>query len=372
MPVEITEMTDQHVSAVEAFNARLRAGGMTMQLPPQPIPDWLPPAGGRKLFQQPYVALDQTGEVRGGYILKHQEFKIGDSIEYIADLRLPISEGTVNRDYADMATTILFDALSKQKSLFGLGMGGAQQPVAQLFKAAGWRIFPVPFYFRVLRPFRFFRRIKILRSDFRRRAAMDLAALTGLGAVAVKGRQMLLNKRPDDSQSLRVDRVDDFGNWADDLWNRSRDQYRMIAVRNLEVLRMLYDVSDPRFMRLRVSRGDQVIGWCVALDTQMTDHKQFGSLRLGSLVDGLAATEDAHAVVSMATRYLQDRHVDLIISNQSHAAWGEAFKNSGYLSGPSNYLFAGSRKLDKLMKQSEISNDQTFINRGDGDGPIHL
>ena len=146
----------------------------------------------------------------------------------------------------------------------------------------------------------------------------------------------------------------------------------MVAVRDHEVLQLLYPRRETRFHRLKVSQGDRLLGWAVLLDTQMSNHKQFSQLRVGSLVDGFASTSDAGTVVKAATQFLERRGVDLIVSNHSHKQWGDALKASGYLSGPSNYLFAASRALDKLLKQSKTENDQTFINRGDGDGPINL
>ena len=113
---------------------------MEMQYPTEVIPQWLPPRDGCRLFQEQFVGVDDSGEVRAGYILKHQDFKLKDVVVPIADLRLPISEGSVNRDHAGAATELLFSALSKQRLLFGMGIGGYDEPVTKLFQAAGWRV----------------------------------------------------------------------------------------------------------------------------------------------------------------------------------------------------------------------------------------
>ena len=126
------------------------------------------------------------------------------------------------------------------------------------------------------------------------------------------------------------------------------------------------------FLRLLVLQDQRPIGWSVLLDTKMTNHKQFGSLRVGSIVDGLATVSDAAKVVAMSTAYLERRGVDLIVSNQSHAAWCAAFDKAGYLRGPSNFLFVVSKELAKLLQSSGMSLQQVHMNRGDGDGPINL
>jgi hypothetical protein len=102
----------------------------------------------------------------------------------------------------------------------------------------------------------------------------------------------------------------------------------------------------------------------------MQDHKQFGNLRLGSIVDCLAPPAAAGAVIRAATSLLEQRGVDLIVSNQIHAAWGRALLGTGFRAGPSNYLFALSPAFAKAA--SGASPGDFHVNRGDGDGPIHL
>ena len=60
--------------------------------------------------------------------------------------------------------------------------------------------------------------------------------------------------------------------------------------RDAATLDQLYPPSDPRFLRVRA-----VGGWAVLLDTRMQDHKQFGDMRVGTIVDCLAPPESATA-----------------------------------------------------------------------------
>jgi len=64
--------------------------------------------------------------------------------------------------------------------------------------------------------------------------------------------------------------------------------------------------------------------------------------------------------------------VDLIVTNQSHGAWTAACDAAGYLRGPSNFLLATSPALTKLLVQTQVADDEIYLTRGDGDGPIHL
>ena len=77
-------------------------------------------------------------------------------------------------------------------------------------------------------------------------------------------------------------------------------------------------------------------------------------------------------MVRCATRFLQQRGVDLIVSNQSHAAWRRAFRKSGYLRGPSNFNFASSKPLSGLLQSAGVQQEDMHWTRGDGDGPMNL
>ena len=146
----------------------------------------------------------------------------------------------------------------------------------------------------------------------------------------------------------------------------------MCAVRDMETLQILYPRDDARFVRLRIRRGAETIGWAVLLNNRWWNHKHFGRMRLGSIADVLAAPADAAEVVRCATRFLQQRGVDLIVSNQSHAAWRRAFRKSGYLRGPSNFNFASSKPLSGLLQSAGVQQEDMHWTRGDGDGPINL
>jgi hypothetical protein len=106
------------------------------------------------------------------------------------------------------------------------------------------------------------------------------------------------------------------------------------------------------------------------LDTQMRDHKQFGNLRVGSIVDGLAAGGAVGDVVHKATAVLEKQGVDLVISNQLHAEWSAPLLEAGFRKGPSNFLLALSPALAGLAAGAPET--AFHFNRGDGDGPIHL
>lgn len=372
MPIVIQPYAEQHAAAVRRFNDRLQAGAQTSQFPLSPVPAWLPPVAGRKLFQEYFVAVDEAANVRGACILKHQEFCIQNQTLSISDLQLPISEGTVDRRYSMVAVQLLRHALKQQPLMFGLGMGGYDGALARLLKAAGWSMFSVPFFFRVVHPGAFLRNVSYLRRRAAHRCLLDFAAMAGLGWLGVHGLQALLCRKETRGPDLAAEVVDEFSDWADQLWREVQGQYGMAAVRDAETLRILYPREDARFIRLRISQRSRTIGWAVLLHTALANHKQFGNMRLGSIADCFASPADAAKVVGAARDHLKSQGVDLIVSNQSHAAWRRGFRRAGFLPGPSNFIFTSSPKLTQMLCESGVQDQDLHFNRGDGDGPIHL
>jgi hypothetical protein len=372
MAIEIRGFAPEHVPEVQAFNRRLAQKGIDFQFPESPESTWLPRRDSIPLFQEHYVAVDGSA-VRGGYILKPQAFAVRGDVRMITNIQLPLSEGIIDPRYGMLGVQLLKDALARQPLLFGLGLGGEEQPFPRLLKILKWRLVSCPFYFRVTRPFRFLREIVYLRRQRSRRILLDTLAFTGLGWLSLKavhhGKDWLRGRG---STATTSRMVSEFSHWADDLWERSKDAYILIAVRTAAILNTLYPAHNKRFLRLQVLRQDEPVGWAVLMDTALTNHKQFGNLRLGSLVDCLALPGYEHDVVRAATRLLLERGVDLIVSNQLHRAWGKALECSGFLSGPSNFLFVVSPALAALLDPFEATADQFHMTRGDGDGPIHL
>jgi hypothetical protein len=370
MGIAIRPYTEAWVPAVAAFNRRLSDGGVPREFhfPEHHQPAWLPKLDGRRVFQEVYVATEGD-QVRGAYILKVHEFWVNGRVMPVTYYHLPVSEGIVNRRYSTLGVQMLRGAMKGHPRLFCLGMGGFDRPLPQMLKAMGWSMCAVPFHFHVERPARFLRHVAVLRRRPVPRLLADAAAISGLGWLGINAVQRART-------AARVPRVtaeyvDAFGPWADDLWQDCQSQYTLIAARDSAALNALYP-SDKAVLRLRVHRGTRTIGWAVLLDTQMNGNRYFGDLRVGSIADCLAAPEDALAVVQAATAVLRARGVDLLVSNQSHAAWTAALDRAGFLRGPSNFILAASQALSRAIEPFDVNRTTVHFNRGDGDGPVNL
>ncbi|MBI3837579.1 MAG: hypothetical protein HY288_06565 [Planctomycetia bacterium] len=372
MGTVITPYTEDFVEAVKAFNGRLLAGGAALTFPESHIPAWLPKIDGRNIYHEYYLAVED-GAVRGAYILKHQPFYINGSTMPLAEYRLPLSEGQVDKQFASVAVQMYLDAMRKQPQLYTVGIGGYQEAAAQMLISAGWNTSLVPFYFRVLHPARFLRNIVYLRTTPGRRLAMDALAMSGLGAVAVHLYQARKTRhRPRDTSAVAYHVESGFGPWADEIWQDARDNYAMIAVRDAAILNILYPASDPRWIRLKVTFEGRIVGWMVVLNVAMQGHNYFGNMRVGSLIDCLALPGMESKVTRAATRYLKRNRADIVVTNLSHRAWRPALESAGCYEGPSNFIFAASKKVSALLHPFDEKKEQVHMTRGDGGGPQNL
>ncbi len=376
MKLTIVPYAAEHEEAVREFNARLMAKNLDTSLysipfPASHIPTWLPKLPGRDLYQEQYLALDEQSVVRGGYILKHHTFLVKRTPLRMADYQLPISEGIADRRFVNVALSLYLDALRRQPYLFGLGGGGYHVPIVKFLMLAGWRATLVPFWFRIVRPNVFLRNIEVLRQSPWRRRATDLLRCSGLGWLGIRAVHGVIGKYRHPAR-VTCELVGEFSDWGDNVWQQSKDHYSLIPLRDRATLQILYPAENPRFKRLKVMRDGKTIGWAVLLVTQMSGHKQFGNMRVGTLVDSLAKPDDTRDVVACCRDLLIEEGADLMISNQGTQSWSDALKQCGFLEGPSNFVFITAPKVTALLEPFNETAKGLHLNRGGGDGPIHL
>jgi hypothetical protein len=373
MAIVIESYRPEHEPAVAEFNRRLRQAGEdeNMVFYRRAQPRWLPRSAESRIYNEFFVAVD-GGAVRGGYALKTQDFLFSDGqVRSIGYYHHPLSEGIVNKAHAIVGTLLLRDAMQRAPLLYCLGMGGYENPLPQMLVRLGWAHCLVPLFFRVLNASRFLRNMEMLRSRASWKLLMDLAALSGAGWAGSKlfqGYRALVAPPSPDAECREVESFDasEIAAGARSVWEHGREACSFAAVRDAEAVRILYPAAQTHLTRVIIERNGGMVGWAV-VGERRRDAK-YGNLRVGSVVDCFAPPPEMLSVVRGATRTLESQGFDLILSNQSHRAWGEAFKAAGYLSGPSNFIFAASKKLAELLTPFEQVRLTMHLTRADGDG----
>ena len=257
-----------------------------------------------------------------------------------------------------------------------VGMGGLEASLPRLLVGAGWEVRAVPFFFRVHNAPRFLREMKIFRKNLPRRFFAGTAAATGAGWLGVK----VLQARPwvskKDLRELTLTPVTSWGPWADEIWRQYEPHCSFAVVRDRSTLDLLYPLNGgppnrSHVMAGVVHRDSSPIGWATWLSTAMQNHPHFGNLHVATILDCVASPEHATSIVHLVAERLAENGVDLIISNQTHALWASAFRQAGFLTGPSNYLLATAKTLTAAILAGG-GTERVHVTRGDGDGRIHL
>jgi hypothetical protein len=366
MPIIIEPYRKEHEPAVDAFNQRLQAGGEEIIFFRQAEHEYLAKVEGSDLYQEQFVAVED-GAVRGGYALKRQSFSFPDgTVRSIGYYHHCLSEGIVNQAYARVGSILLMHAMRQEQMLYCLGMGGYDRPLPKMLVRLGWSHCLIPFYLRVVKPARFLREMKGLRTSFARRLVMDVAAMSGAAWVGLKALRTVQGLRSPDVVPFEVEGFNEFSDWTDALWERAKGNYGMVAVRDAADLRILYPASFGHLTKLKVSQDGSVVGWAVVGERRK--NPRWGDLRVGTIIDCWAAPGDELPVIRAATEALEQRGLDAIVSNQSHQTWRRAMEDSGFLKTNSNFVFAASKKLGELLQPFEQQKSLMHLVRGDGDG----
>ncbi len=371
MEISIEPFTAGRIGQVQAFNRRMVAGGLKPEMTFPETPGFDVPVKGAPVWQEGFLAVE-GGQVRGAYYFTHERYAVRGEARWIANYRHPISEVVIDKRFKGLSSTLVRDAYGKQPLLYSIGFGGESNPNLRRLRAEGWKDVAIPFCFRVVRPAVFLANLAYLRKTFLRRLACDAAARTGIGWLGIKAAQWLRTRRSAPLAGYSVKAVPEFGAWADDLWAANERSHVFAAVRDRVTLNLRYPPENARFQRLVVGDADGVAGWAVLLDKRMERNPYFGDMHVGTIVDCLALPGREAAVVNAAAERLEACGADLLVSNQSGAAWRDAFRDAGFFSGPPNYYLSFSPELARLLEPLAGNMPQFHVNRGDGAGASRL
>jgi hypothetical protein len=315
--------------------------------------------------------------VRGGIMLQHHRLHATSGADTVVNIQLPLSEGTVDKQFAHVGPWLIRAVLQQYPRAFAVGMGGLSQPLPRLLGAMRWNVEPVPFLFCVNRGNRFLSEMPLLRKKTSVRMAATALAGTGAGAPLAALAHAFLRWRAHRGRSTpqgTVTHVNAWGDWARDVWHASRTEIRLSVSRDVDDLMALYPLEADRCRCLRVDAGGRTIGWSVVLVTPMRNSDYFGNLTVGTILDCQAVPDFEATVASATRRALVELGADMTVTNQRHERWQRAFHDTGFVSRPSNYLFAASPPLMAAAGSIDAATAlrATHVTRGDGDGRIHL
>lgn len=378
MNISISKYEEADIPAVKRFNKRFKDAEGHFIFPESNICKEFPKDNSSRFFSEYFLAKDESGEVRGGYIFRNQEFNIKTNIVEIVFLKLPLSEAVIDNKYSLVGPMIIQDLQARNRHVFALGMGGFQYALPKILKKIGWYMYLVPFYFYISNPKKFlsdFEYINKLKTTLSKRILFNTVKKTrlldlfvaGLNLVSALRRLLLVNNY----RNIRQECVTEFSSFADEIWEANKNYYSFVGKRDSTILNKLYPKEISKFHRIKISKNEKCIGWTVVICTKMNNDQYFGNLNVGTIVDSFSNPEYADILINESTRFLKEQNADLIISNNSNLKYGKAFIKCGFLKGPSNFILALSKGFKDFFDK-EVDFGNSFIMRGDGDGPINL
>ncbi|GAB5548998.1 MAG: hypothetical protein RLO52_10905 [Sandaracinaceae bacterium] len=382
MAIQIVPHTEERKPLVEAFNAKMHGGGSQYGFYVEPTPRWIPKREGQKVWRELYLAVrsgkDGDQEVVGGYALKPQVWLVDGQEHLVADWQGPFSLGAIDNKYAAMGLRMVRDMLKKQPLIYSWGHGGEDEPIVRMLRKMGWLLHETPFLFRICKPKNFLTKNAYLREDGKKALAQDFLAYSGLGFLGLHTMHAALRVR---SLKLRFEAqsevVPQLGPWADELWEKAKDAYRAIAVRDADTMNALaspqHDHDEwPEPVRLRVRKDGRDIGWAIVLERQQKGNARFGDMRMGMIADYFAHPDDAAEVIHAAFAHLRDLGVDMVMANQSHPKWIAGFEDAGFLKVDKRRIFCASPELEKVLKPWTETREGLFLSNMDGHGPMGI
>ena len=380
MTIQIVAHASGWKAGVEAFNQRMHDAGSHWGFYVDAEPTWIPKRREDQASWREYWLCVEGGEtVRGGYALKPQKWLVHGKEVLVTDWQGPFTEGAIDTKYAALGMRLVRDMLRKRPLLFSWGHGANDTPIVQMVKALGWLVMPTPVALRVVNPYAFLRRNRILRDRPERAAALDVLAMTGLGTLGISGMHSLMRVGSGRLYRADYEEVPAFGPWADDLWERTKRHYRVLAVRDSDAMNTLLppgetqrEWSTPR--RYRVRRAERTVGWIITTCRRLEDDHRFGDLTVGCLVDYFAEPEEAPYVIHAGFRALRNQGADVVLANQSDRRWVAALRATGFVILAGRRLFCAAPALKEAMEPvSELEREGgLFLTNMDGHGPQGL
>jgi len=367
--IRIVPYTSCEAEGARAFNARLAQVRPASEflLPESPPEE----AGPDRAIRAVYYLAREDDAVRGGFVLGDYPAWLNATPITATVCIAPLSEGIIDPKYAMLSMQFVRFLRAHNPYGFASGMGSPINPYPRLLRAAGWTVLPIPFFFLVCRAKRFLRQIGPLRSSQARRLIGGVAAWTGIGAAVTRTAHARGLLARGDRADLSIETATEWGAWADELWENAQAHFSFAIARDRRTLEDLYPASETRVIRFLVRRGGRAVAWAAALNTQMRGDHYFGDLRVATILDCMGDPKSLTGAVGCVSAALREAGADLIISNQSHRLWRNAFRRNGFLPGPVNYCLGISKPIADGV-QSGDGLAAIYFTRGDGDGRMHL
>jgi hypothetical protein len=314
------------------------------------------------------LLLYDGAEVRAFHnFFEHELYRSGPSTTFVWP-NGPVSEGLVDPRYAPCYLMLL--KRSVEINPVHMFLGGPPQ-IGRILVRMGWaEVGRLGLFLWPLRLADVAAEMPGLRrTAWRRRLAAAIAAVPVANLWSSAARLALSATTA--ARGVRGVLCREFGDWADDTWQRVAARYAGVTRRDGAALNRLFNPDERALELVRVTRRGRDIGWVLVTGDVLRPPDVdlgFGRLRVGAIVDAFAAPEDARGVLAAGLQRLASDGVALVFGHFSHAAWRAACRSLGAFvrSGPPLFVSAAGKAL---LDGGTL--DGWHLTDGDNDGPYY-
>jgi hypothetical protein len=292
--------------------------------------------------------------------LKHEQFLLNGRQIQLGWLQGPVAESAVRKDLRGLGKIMVSDATARYPMQISWGANSIAAP----------SVGDSPMLLRIVRKGRFLRRAPVAHQRRALRPFVSIATALGVGQAAIALAQAGAALRPAKVHPFTAAEHREFGQWADEVWEKARSAYALIAVRDAHTLnRVMPPGQWPDAIPLEVRVDGRVVGWAALRDRTLEGDPLFGDLRAGSVIDALAIPGFEATVAAAAVRRLQARGVDLIGACFLHPRWISAFQRAGCLAIPKRRNIGFSKEMIEAAGGLDVLMSGTHLALIDSDGP---
>jgi len=263
-----------------------------------------------------------------------------------------------------------------------------EEAVSRIFKGLGWKhLGLIPQYVHILNSHRLFRNLQIGRMAFLRKYSVACSSLlelivsypltrfllASLSALVFRALSLGTALLRPTGRTGEVMEEEEFDATYDALWERVKDKFDALIVRDRAYLESRYGrrIKDYRLLACR-SKGE-LIGYCILKIKPFLNDSCMGNARMGSIIDCLFDPEDLRGLQSLlnsAKELFRRENVDVTFCSASYSQVQKLLSLNGFIKLPGSLHFAYYAKTPEM--QENVCLASWHLMRGDSDADQNL
>jgi len=258
-----------------------------------------------------------------------------------------------------------------------------EESALKIFKGLGWRhLGMIPQYVYILNPHRLLRNVQIGRMAFLRKYSVAWSSLlelivtyrltrfllASLSALVFRAFSLGTALLRPTGRMGKVMEEEEFDATYDALWERVRDKFDALIVRDRAYLESRFGKQIKNYRLLACRDKGNLLGYCILKIKPFLNDSGMGNTKMGSIIDCLFDPEDLKGLqplLDSAIKLFRRERVDVAFCSASHSQIQKLLSLNGFMMVPGNLHFAYYTKTGKFHENLCLAS--WHLMRGDSD-----